>query len=396
MSYLTHRLREAANRPRRTVRSVIAQVREDDVPFMAGSIAYQAFISLFPLLILIFLLVAALGDETVAKQVVGLTEGFLPEAAQSLLSETISGERAGGTASIIGLVTLVWGSLKIFRGLDTAFSVIYKTDESNSITDQLRDGEVVFAVLAVSLVAMVAVGSVFAIVEGPLTRVLNLFLLVAGLTVAFLPMYRFFPDADLSWAEAIPGALFAALGWTVLQSLFQFYVALSGSADAGSVVGAVLLLLTWLYLGGFLLLLGGVVNAVLLGKGKPEPKTSPDFEDRFHRERDRRQSLQHELARLQRRIQQTEEPADPETLVALRTRNRLLRQRLRWLERPLVVRLLLRLAGRTPQDETVVEPGYREAGTTPHRGGLGTDRRPRVEDDRQMSVDRDQRVADAD
>ncbi len=378
MSRLTAGLRQAAGRPRRTLGAVLTQVREDDVPFMAASIAYQAFISLFPLLVLIFLLVATVGDETVAKEVVGLTEGVLPEAAQSLLGDALTGERAGGTASIIGLVTLVWGSLKIFRGLDTAFSEIFETDDSNSIVDQFRDGLVVFAVLAISLVAMVAVGSVFAIVEGPLARVLNLLLLVAGLTIAFLPMYYYFPDAHLSWAEAVPGALFAALGWTLLQSLFQFYVALSGADSASNAVGAVLLLLTWLYLGGFLLLLGAVVNAVLLGEGEPEPQLGPDYEKQFHRERDRRQTLQHELALLERRLDEMESVATPDTAADLRKRNRTLRRRIRWLQRPLPVRLLLGLLGTSPADETVPEPRRPSAGELDSRERQETDRRERL------------------
>lgn len=359
MRGLTARLRKAVSRPRETVSAVVTQVRNDDVPFMAGSIAYQAFISLFPLLVLLFIIVAAVGDEAVAQEAVTLTEGVLPDAAQSLLSDTITENGVGGTASVIGVVTLVWGSLKIFRGLDTAFSEIYETGGSNSIADQLRDGLVVFAALAVSLVAMTAVGSLFAFFERPFARVLNLFLLVAGLTVAFLPMYRFFPDANLSWAEALPGAVFAALGWTLLQSLFQFYVALSGANDASSVVGAVLLLLTWLYLAGFILLLGAVVNAVLLDEGSPEPQTSPDYEEQFHRERDRRQSLQHELARLERRLDAAETTAIPATVAELRARNRQLQRRIHWLARPWPVRLVFRALGRSPQDETVVDPGRR-------------------------------------
>ena len=60
MSRLTAGLRQAAGRPRRTLGAVLTQVREDDVPFIAASIAYQAFISLFPLLVSTFLLVANL------------------------------------------------------------------------------------------------------------------------------------------------------------------------------------------------------------------------------------------------------------------------------------------------------------------------------------------------
>jgi hypothetical protein len=200
---------------------------------------------------------------------------------------------------------------------------------------------------------MVTVGSIFTVFDGLLARALNLTLLVVGLTVAFLPIYRFFPDANLSWADAVPGAVFAAFGWGVLQFLFQFYVAVS-SQGGSSAIGAILLLLTWLYLGGLILLLGGVVNAVLLGKGDPAPQTSEDdqrlqqYTEKFHRERDRRQSLEHEVARYERRLAEAQTVPPSSDAAALRDQNRLLTRRLRWAEKSLPVRLLLRLLGRKP------------------------------------------------
>ncbi len=90
-------------------------------------------------------------------------------------------------------------------------------------------------------------------------------MLVGGLTIAFLPMYYFFPDVDVSVREVLPGVLVAAVGWAALQSLFQVYVALSSSSDSAGPIGAILLLLTWLYFGGLILLVGAVVNATRSG-----------------------------------------------------------------------------------------------------------------------------------
>ncbi|MHB9288680.1 YihY/virulence factor BrkB family protein [Halobacteriales archaeon Cl-PHB] len=354
MAHLRQRLRSAADRPVATGRTVVEQVREDDVPFMAGSIAYQAFVSLVPLLILVFLAVTVVGDAALAARVTALTEGFLPDAAQTLLSDAIAGEGGvgGAGASVIGFVTLVWGSLKIFRGLDTAFSVIYATDGADSLVDGLRDGLVVLVVLVVSLLAMAAAGTVFAAVEGLAARVLNLLALGAGLTVAFLPIYRVFPDADLTWAEAVPGAVVAALGWTALQSLFQFYVGVAGSGSGA--LGAVILLLTWLYLGGLVLLVGAELNAVLLGQRDPAAPTDrvETLESRLHRERDRRQSLEYEVARLERQLQ----AARSTDVAAVERENRWLRRCLEWERRSLPARAVLGLLGEGPADQPPLRP----------------------------------------
>jgi len=62
-----------------------------------------------------------------------------------------------------------------------------------------------------------------------------------------------------------PGVIVAAIGWAALQALFQIYVAISSSSESAGPIGAILLLLTWLYFGGLILLVGGVVNATRSG-----------------------------------------------------------------------------------------------------------------------------------
>ncbi|WP_306057920.1 YhjD/YihY/BrkB family envelope integrity protein [Natronococcus wangiae] len=244
------------------VKAVVAAFQEKNVPFMAASIAYQAFISLIPLLVLVFFLVSIVGDEQFAAEVAATTEGVLPESGQVMLEDAIEGSAATTGASIIGLVTLVWGSLKIFRGLDTAFSEIYESAGENSFLEQLRDAFIVFGAIALALVAAGGATVVFALFpEIPFIGLVNPLLLVVGLTIAFLPMYYFFPDVGVSVREILPGVVVAAVGWAVLQSLFQVYVAFASDSEAAGPIGAILLLLTWLYFGGLVLLAGAVVNA---------------------------------------------------------------------------------------------------------------------------------------
>ena len=247
-------------------KSVVAGIQEKNVTFMAAGIAYQAFISLIPLLVLVFFLVSFVGDEALAQQVSSTTEGFLPESGQIILEDGIEGDTGSVGTSIIGLVALVWGSLKIFRGLDTAFSEIYASTEENSLVDQLQDGAVVFGTIGIALVAAAMTTIAFAFFPNiPFLGVLNPLLLVVGLTIAFLPMYYFFPDVDVSAREVLPGVIVAAIGWAALQALFQIYVAISSSSESAGPIGAILLLLTWLYFGGMILLVGGVVNATRSG-----------------------------------------------------------------------------------------------------------------------------------
>ncbi|AFZ74354.1 YhjD/YihY/BrkB family envelope integrity protein [Natronobacterium gregoryi] len=284
-------------------KAVVAGIQEKNVPFMAASIAYQAFISLLPLLVLLFFFVTLVGDDAFAAQVTETTEGVLPESGQLLIEESLEDSPATAGSTALGVVVLVWGSLKIFRGLHTAFSEIYGTTDAGSFVGQLRDAFLVFGAIGGGLFAAAGTGILFAFLpDVPGFGLLQSLLLVVVLTAAFYPMYYYFPGVDVSKLEVVPGVVLAAVGWMVLQSLFRVYVSIATSSEAAGVVGAILLLLTWLYFGGLVLLAGAVVNATGTGYLEPgdetfetnetaiaEQSSDPDrlpFTDARQRERD--------------------------------------------------------------------------------------------------------------
>ena len=245
-------------------RDVVSEVRERNVPFMAGAIAYSAFVSLFPLLLLALLVASAVGGRALADYVVAQTGNYLTPTGRELVTDTILRAGARVEVSIIGLLVLGWGVLKVFRGLDTAFSTLYGSRRNNDFTDQLRDGLVVLGTITIAVAAMFAAGTVFALFERlPYVRYLNPLLLVVGLAIVFFPVYYVYPDRDLSPRQVLPGTIVAAVGWAALQALFQVYVSISATAEVYGVIGGVLLLITWLYFAALVLLLGATVNVVL-------------------------------------------------------------------------------------------------------------------------------------
>lgn len=252
-------------------RRVLAEAREENVPFMAGSIAYQAFVSLVPLLVLVFFAVSLVGGEELAARVVAFSESFLPTAAAELLGDSITGTTGTAGASLVGLVTLVWGTLKVFRGLDTAFSEIYDTTRDLSFVDRIVDGVVVLAVMAGAVLATSAGVTAISLLSLPAEGTVLTLVQVGVYCVAFYPMYARFPNVPLTRRQILPGVVVAALGWATLQAVFGLYVELAGSSTRAGVFGAVILLLTWLYLGGFVVLVGAVTNAVIAGRRRGPP-----------------------------------------------------------------------------------------------------------------------------
>ena len=250
-----------------TGKRVASEFSEKNVTLLAAGIAYNAFVSLVPMLLLVLLVVSVVGG--------GLEDRFVAAANQSLpgpIADTVTQIFQGGStaagASLVGLVVLVWGSLKIFRGLDTAFSEIYGTEAENGFVDQVKDGIVVLGGLAAAGIATALVSALFAAFAErvPFVGVLAPLVLVVGLVLAFFPMYYLFPDRDLTWRQVAPGVVFAAVGWAVLQSLFQVYLVFKGGGST-SFLSGVIIIITWLYFSGLVLLLGAVINAVIGGHG---------------------------------------------------------------------------------------------------------------------------------
>jgi membrane protein len=233
---------------------------------MAGSIAYHAFLSLLPFLLLVLFVVSQFGTEQMATTLVQTMAEFLtPDLQENLVSVALNAAEEGGI-SVVGGAVLVWGTLRIFRGLDTAFSDIYESESENTFLDQVLDGIVVFGAIGVAIF-VIAVADAFVGLPsfGAADPVVRPLVSMLTLAVAFLPMYYVFPDEDVTVREVLPGAFVAAAGWTALSVGFGFYVQRASATDWG-LVGAIILLVTWLYFGGLILLVGASLNAVLAGR----------------------------------------------------------------------------------------------------------------------------------
>jgi membrane protein len=269
---------ERVDRVREVAYLVYREAQAESLTFMAGSIAYHAFVSLLPFLVIMVVAVSALGQEQFTSGILAVTSPYLTEAAQRVLAEALRDAASDRGLSVVGLATLVWGTMKIFRSLDVAFSDIYESQANNTPLDQLVDASVVFGSLALAIVASVVLSRMDRSLGGvPLSGALWTLALVVGLTVTFLPMYYLFPDEDVTLREVLPGTLFAAAGWTTLKYLFGIYTQLSSQTETYGFVGAVLVIITWFYFSGLVLLLGVALNAVLAGRS--EDTTDVDWSE---------------------------------------------------------------------------------------------------------------------
>jgi membrane protein len=249
-----------------TIGGVVTLARDRNLTFMAAGIAYYAFVSIIPLLLLAVVVASVVGGQELASRVTEMLSQQLSSSGRELVTQALTNSAGRGAASVVGLVTLTWTGLKLFRGLDQAFDEVYTYEVDASLLERVKDALVVVVGIALA-VGLVAVGAALPILDFqiPFVDVVGSLVLVAVLTVALLPIYYVLPPVDVSVGEVLPGAVLAAIGWVILQVGFRIYAANAGRFAAYGIIGAVLLFVTWLYFAGIVVLLGAAVNAVRRG-----------------------------------------------------------------------------------------------------------------------------------
>ena len=248
-----------------TVRAVIALAMDRNLTYLAAGIAFYAFVSFIPLILLTVAVASFVGGEALADRVTSILSQQLSSAGQDGVTQALTKTTGRGAASVVGFLGLAWSALKLFRGLDQAFDELYPGDVESSLLEQVRNGFVVVIeiALAIGLVVAAGVALSFLPLELPFINVFASLLLTVILGLAFLPIYYVLPPVDVSIREVLPGATVAAGGWVLLQIGFRLYAANASRFGAYGMIGAVLLFITWLYFASIVVLLGGAVNAVL-------------------------------------------------------------------------------------------------------------------------------------
>ncbi|WP_224270389.1 YihY/virulence factor BrkB family protein [Haloprofundus salinisoli] len=299
-----------------TARAIVTEVQEREVTFLAASISYYAFVSLIPLLVLAVVLAGLVGGESLRTEVMALAEQYLVPSAQDAVVSALTDQAAQGGLGVVSLLLTTWGALKLFRGVDTAFSRVYGS-ETGGIADQVKDGLIVIGAIGAGVVGVITVSAVIALLPIPYIGLIGPLMLLLTLCVAFFPLYYVFPDVDVTPREVLPGTVFAAVGWSVLGAVFGIYAA--ASSGVGGLLGGILLLLTWFYFGGTIILVGAVVNAVLSNRltdrqvqqeGARQEKPTDMSEEEVKRDEDVEPSGAPDISELSRRVEELQAELD--------------------------------------------------------------------------------------
>jgi YihY family inner membrane protein len=259
--------------------AVLKKFGDDGAGHLAALVAYYAFFSLFPLLLVLTTILGfVLRDNPHAQQAVeDSVLHQLPIIGNQIQVHSL---RGSVTALVIGLVTSVLAGLGVTgaaqRALDTVWAIPYK-DRPNFLQSRGRGLGLLTSLGLLFIISTFASG----VVSGGFGGVGDL---IAGYVIALLVnLALFFAAFRLMTASVIPsrdlriGTIVAAVAWTILQALGGFYIGhvLRNQSDAGKTFGLVIALLVWLHVGAQLMLYSAEINVVVTRRLWPRSLFGP-------------------------------------------------------------------------------------------------------------------------
>jgi len=250
--------------------AVLKKFGDDRASSLAALMAYYAFFSLFPLL-LVFVSVLGFvleGDPALQADIVDSTLARIPVIGAQLDDEVapLTGSALG---LAIGLAGALWAGLGVTLALGRAFQELWDVPRLAQ-RGPLRSrayGVAALVVLAISLVGStmlsgLAIGGGI----GPAAERLGALSLALVVNAAvFLAVFGLLTQRPFRIRELLPGVTLAAVGSLILQSIGGWYVdrTVTGAGDTYGTFALVIGLLSWFWLGSHLLLVAAEVNVVL-------------------------------------------------------------------------------------------------------------------------------------
>lgn len=259
--------------------------KDDHASRLAAALAYYTIFSLAPLLIIAIAVAGLLWQKDVVQQaVLNQIGGLVGAQGQTFVSGLLSSAAhpaQGIIATVIGIITLLFGALGVFNALHDSLNVIWDVESEkvtglwNSIRKLLIERFLSFAMilgigflLLVSLIISAAltamgtwIGGLFPS-QATILQIINLVVSVGFVTVLFALIFKLLPDVEIAWKDVWIGAFVTALLFTIGKTLIGLYLGSSAVVTTFGAAGSLVLLLLWLYYSAQILFFGAEFTQV--------------------------------------------------------------------------------------------------------------------------------------
>jgi len=274
---------------------VWTEMNRDDVFGDAAKLAYYFLLALFPLLIFLTSVIGLIigSGSGMRHTLFAYLARVMPSSAFQLIQSTVlEVSNASGAGKLsFGLLAALWAASNGMGAITDALNRAYNVEEKRAWWKQ----RAVAVALTTGLSLLILTALVLVMGGGKIAdylaatyglssffliswKVLQWPIALAFMLLAFALIYFFAPDVrDQDWKWITPGSAIGVALWLAVSFAFKGYLHFfdSYSTTYGS-LGAVIVLMLWLYLTGLAVLIGGEVNSeiedVMAQKGVPGAK----------------------------------------------------------------------------------------------------------------------------
>jgi membrane protein len=253
------------------------EINKDRILAVAAGVTFYALLALFPAIAALVSIYGLFADPETIQDHLNSLSGVLPNGALEIIGEQVKrissqGGGALGFAFFFGLAISLWSANAGMKAVLDALNVAYGEEEKRSFLQlNLRSlaftlGIIAFILVAVGAIVVIPVALNLVGLGGAAEWIISLArwpVLLASIMLLLAALYRYGPSRESAqWRWISAGSIVAAVVWIVASMLFSWYVASFGSYNEtyGS-LGAVIGLLTWMWLSTIIVLVGAEMNA---------------------------------------------------------------------------------------------------------------------------------------
>jgi membrane protein len=266
---------------------------EIDIFNRAAQVAFYFSFSLFPFLLFLVSVFGLVLESTegLRRELFVYFQRILPASAYELVRTTVNEVSEGSTSGklTLGLLITLWSASAGLDSVRSALNAVY------GLTETRFWGKLKLQTLGMTVVVGILIGLVLAFffigwrlvgiglaalgfqITSPLVLVsIQWIAVILVLLFACEVIYNLLPNFKVHhWIWITPGSVVAILVWIALISGFRLYLTYFDTYNRtyGS-LGAVIILMFWLYLTSVALLVGGLINAVLAERAQQKKLTS--------------------------------------------------------------------------------------------------------------------------
>ncbi|MDO5646573.1 YihY/virulence factor BrkB family protein [Paracoccus sp. (in: a-proteobacteria)] len=260
-------------------KGVVRAIGEDRVTSVSAGVTFFALLSLFPAITAFVSLYGLLADPLTIESHMKMLEPLMPEGSLDIIRDQVLkiASAPGSALSIAGLMALGIAFYSATGGVKALLSALNVALYQKETRGFIRLNVVASAFMLGGLVMVISMLGVIAVVPAVVRMVpmgvgvewavtlIRWPIMFGVLLLALAALYRWGPAApDSRWRWISPGAIFAGIALVITSGLFSWYAANFGNYNEtyGS-LGAVVALMTWLWLNSTIILVGAEINSEL-------------------------------------------------------------------------------------------------------------------------------------